>query len=164
MKKILSLVICLMFLMTSGIANAITLAERDELNNATPGTSKVGLGTLIRSMNPVGTVTHSTGDTSITLSSEPGGDVGYVRKLTGAASGDSTALGAGSPGQVITFALVNDGGQNYTITPDTSSGFDDVTLDDAGDNVTLKFINTTIGWILVGESGVTVSAPVNPFN
>ena len=65
MKKniLLSLVLCFMFLLTTGIANAITLSERDELNNATPGTQKVGLGTILRSQTAVGIVVLFTADT-----------------------------------------------------------------------------------------------------
>jgi len=173
-NKLLSLVLCFMFLLTTGIANAITLSERDELNNATPGTSKVGLGTLMRSVLAVGVVRLETGDTStaatqtIPCSVEPSGDTGYVRKLTGGVGGDSVALQDCNPGQIITISLVNDGGDNFTVTPDTSSGWDDVTLSDVGDNITIRFVNTTVGWVVIGTadttSGPVLTAPLNPFN
>lgn len=164
-NKLLSLVLCFMFLLTAGIANAITLSERDELNKATPGTDKVGLGTIMRSQLATGVIILFTGDTSaaasqtIKLSVEPSGDTGYVRKFTSALGGDSSPLADGRPGQILQITLVSDGGTNYIVTPDTSSGWRSITFADAGDVATFKFIDTTVGWIVLGTADVT-SGPV----
>ena len=82
----------------------------------------------------------------------------YVAKTTGAGA-EALTLANGKPGQVITIALVTDGGGDGTLTPATCSGFATVVLADAGDNVTLKYINDTTGWVIVGAAGV-VAPPV----
>lgn len=75
----------------------------------------------------------------------------YVAKTTGGV--EALTLADGVAGQVMTIALVATGGAG-TLTPDTASGFSTVVLEDAGDNVTLRFIDTTIGWVVVGAAGV----------
>lgn len=164
MKRFKPLILVTAFLMLfsmSGMASAITSSERDELNKATPGTQKVGLGTKVRSLLADGIIILLTGDTSaatvqvLNLSVEPSGDTGYVRKFTGGVGGDSVALGDGRVGQILTLALVSDGGKNWTITPDTSSGFKAITFEDAGDVATIRFVNSTIGWVVVGTADVT---------
>lgn len=82
----------------------------------------------------------------------------YVAKTTGAGA-EALTLANGKPGQVITIALVVDGGGTGTLTPATVSGFATVVLADAGDNVTLKFVDTTVGWVVVGAAGAA-AAPV----
>ena len=166
-KLILFITLCVLFLSSSGIANAITLSERDELNNATPGTQKVGLGTIVRSQLAVGVEVLFTGDTSVSLSVEPSGDTGYVRKFTNGEN-VATLLGDGSPGQFLNIAFVSDGGGDYEVTPDTASGFRAITFADAGDVATLKFINSTVGWVVVGtadvSSGPLLTAPTATSN
>lgn len=74
----------------------------------------------------------------------------YVAKTTGGA--EALTLANGKPGQILTVALTVDGG-NGTLTPATATGFTAVVLGDAGDHVTLKYIDDTVGWILMGASG-----------
>jgi len=80
----------------------------------------------------------------------------YVAKTTGGV--EALTLANGVEGQIITIALVVDGGDG-TLTPATSSGFATVVLADAGDNVTLKYVDDTVGWIILGAAGV-LAAPV----
>lgn len=80
----------------------------------------------------------------------------YVAKTTGA-DAEALTLADGKAGQVLTIALVTDGGGDGTLTPTTCSGFATIVLADAGDNVTLRFIDSTVGWVIVGAAGV--SAP-----
>ena len=77
----------------------------------------------------------------------------YVAKTTGAGA-EALTLANGKPGQKITIALVVDGGGNGTLTPATLSGFATIVLADAGDNVTLEYVDDTTGWIIVGAAGV----------
>ena len=162
MKRFNALIILIAFLFIvsiSGIANAITLSERDELNNATPGTSKVGLGTIVRAVTAVGVDFLTTEDTSISVSVEPSGDTGYVRKFTGARKGDGSTLADGNVGQIMTLALTVDGGQDWFVTPDTSSGFRKITFTDEGDVATIRFVDSDVGWVVMGTADVT-SGPI----
>lgn len=77
----------------------------------------------------------------------------YVAKTTGA-DAEALTLANGKPGQQVTIALVTDGGGDGTLTPATCSGFATVVLADAGDNVTLEYVNDTVGWVIVGAAGV----------
>ena len=77
----------------------------------------------------------------------------YVAKTTGA-DAEALTLANGTAGQVLTIALVTDGGGDGTLTPATVSGFATVVLADAGDNVTLKYIDDTVGWVIIGAAGV----------
>jgi len=158
-----------------------------ELNNATPGTFKVQLGTVFSeeqanidtnvisaaaaqstANTALGRVDNvsleflTTDDTSITTIT----DVAYIRKFTGS-NNEGINLVNGETLQTITIALTVDGGGDFAITPDTSSGFDQINLTTAGDNVALRFIDSTIGWTLIGvgspDAGKVV-APIQPFN
>lgn len=83
----------------------------------------------------------------------------YVGKTTGA-DAEALTLANGSPGQVITISLVVDGNGTGTLTPATATGFVSVALADAGDTVTLQYIDDTVGWILIGYYGVAAPPTV----
>lgn len=80
----------------------------------------------------------------------------YVAKTTGA-DAEALTLANGVSGQRITISLVVDGGGDGTLTPATCSGFTNIVLADAGDTVTLEYIDDTKGWVILGTAGV--SAP-----
>jgi hypothetical protein len=63
-------------------------------------------------------------------------------------------LANGTPGQVLTIDLATDGGGDGTLTPTTKSGFTSIVFADAGDNATLKYIDDTVGWVILGTAGV----------
>jgi len=77
----------------------------------------------------------------------------YVAKTTGA-DAEALTLADGVEGQMITISLVTDGGGDGTLTPATGSGFATIVLADAGDTVTLRFVDSTVGWVIVGTTGV----------
>lgn len=77
----------------------------------------------------------------------------YVAKTTGA-DAEALTLADGSPGQIITIALVTDGGGTGTLTPATKSGFATIVFADAGDTATLEYVDDTVGWVIVGLAGV----------
>ena len=77
----------------------------------------------------------------------------YVAKTTGA-DAEALTLADGVAGQVIIINLTTDGGGTGTLTPATKTGFVSVALADAGDQVVLKFIDSTVGWVIIGASGV----------
>jgi len=76
-----------------------------------------------------------------------------VEKTTG---GDAEALtlADGVPGQELTITLVADGGGSGTLTPTTMTGFATIVFADAKDTATLKYIDDTVGWIVLGATGV----------
>lgn len=76
-----------------------------------------------------------------------------VNKTTG---GDAEALtlANGKPGQVLQILLVVDGDGDGTLTPTTKTGFATIVFADAGDRATLYYVNDTVGWIILGLSGV----------
>lgn len=78
---------------------------------------------------------------------------GYVNKTTG---GDAEALtlADGKANQLLFIKLYLDGGGDGTLTPATSTGWATIVFADAGDRATLMYVNDTIGWIIVGLSGV----------
>lgn len=77
----------------------------------------------------------------------------YVAKTTGA-DAEALTLANGVPGQIITIALVVDGGGTGTLTPATKSGFVSIAFADAGDTASLLYVNDTVGWVILGTAGV----------
>lgn len=77
----------------------------------------------------------------------------HVSKTTGA-DAEALTLANGTPNQVLTLNLVVDGGGDGTLTPATCTGFATVVFADAGDIATFKYIDDTVGWILLGTAGV----------
>ena len=82
-----------------------------------------------------------------------------VTKTTDGTSDDALSVANGKPGQELTITLVTDGGKDADVTPATTTGFTTVALDDAKDTVTLKYIDDTVGWIVLGTTG-TAANPV----
>jgi hypothetical protein len=76
----------------------------------------------------------------------------------------SITIGDGTPGQMITVMVDADSGGTLYITDDkaasgsvTKTGWDDIAFADALDSVTLLYVDDTIGWIVVGNSGVAIT-------
>lgn len=59
-------------------------------------------------------------------------------------------------GTEISISLLTDGGGHFRINPATTSNFTGIAMTDALDHVTLRWVDATVGWIIVGEYGVTV--------
>jgi hypothetical protein len=76
-----------------------------------------------------------------------------VTKTTGA-DAEALTLANGSTGQMLTITLVVDGGGDATLSPTTTTGFTDIVFADAGDTATLQFVDSTVGWVVVGAAGV----------
>ena len=81
---------------------------------------------------------------------------GYFAKTTGHSTGvDNMIVPDGTyAGQTITIAIASDGGIG-TVTPTTKTGFTRVNLDAATDNVTLRWVSASVGWIILGQVGAT---------
>lgn len=77
-------------------------------------------------------------------------------------------LANGTPGQMLTIImLAHTGTGDWVITDDyvdpttgaalVNKGWDDLTFDTALDSITLLYLDDSIGWIIVGNNGVTVT-------
>ena len=80
-----------------------------------------------------------------------------VIKTTGA-DAEALTLANGTPGQCLKIILGTDGGGDGTLTPATATGFATIVFADAGDQVSLFYVDDTIGWIIDGGC-VGVAAP-----
>lgn len=80
----------------------------------------------------------------------------FVSKTTG---GDAEALtlANGKAGQELTISLVVDGGGDGTLTPATSTGWATCVFVTAKDTITLKYIDDTLGWIVIGVTGTAAA-------
>ncbi len=76
-----------------------------------------------------------------------------VAKTTGA-DAEALTLADGKPGQILLIDVVTDGGGTGTLTPATKTGFATIVFADAGDRATLLYVNDTVGWVILGLSGV----------
>lgn len=77
----------------------------------------------------------------------------YVAKTTGA-DAESLTLANGENGQILVISLAVDGGGDGTLTPTTCSGFLTIVFADAGDTATLLYVDDTVGWVILGLTGV----------
>jgi hypothetical protein len=78
---------------------------------------------------------------------------GIVAKTTGA-DAEALTLANGEPGQELVIYLATDGGGDGTLTPTTATGWATIVFADAGDRAVLRYIDDSIGWIIIGLSGV----------
>ena len=88
---------------------------------------------------------------------------------TGALDGSGAryiALANGSKGQIVTIQLVAATGGTLYITDDkvssgvftmTKTGWDDIALNAALDQVTLLYVDDTYGWIIIGQYAIAVT-------
>ena len=77
----------------------------------------------------------------------------YVAKITGA-DAEALTLANALPGQLLVLNLTTDGGGTGTLTPATSTGFATIVFADVGDQAVLLYVDDTVGWIIIGLSGV----------
>jgi hypothetical protein len=77
----------------------------------------------------------------------------YVTKTTGA-DAEALTLANGEPSQILCITLGTDGGGDGTLTPATATGWATIVLADAGDRAVLMYVDDTVGWIILGLSGV----------
>lgn len=77
----------------------------------------------------------------------------YVAKATGA-DAEALTLADGTPGQILIINLTTDGGGDGTLTPSTKTGFATIVFADAGDQAVLFYVDDSVGWVILGLSGV----------
>jgi hypothetical protein len=76
-----------------------------------------------------------------------------VVAMTTGGSGEALTLADGAPGQELLLYLATDGGGDGTLTPTTKTGFATIVFADAGDQAILRYVDDTLGWVIVGLSG-----------
>jgi len=76
---------------------------------------------------------------------------GVVLKTTGGV--EALTLANGEEGQLLKIILDVDGGDG-TLTPTTTTGFTTIVFADAKDQVTLLYMDATLGWVIQEASGL----------
>jgi len=74
----------------------------------------------------------------------------YVKKETGADAEALTLADGTFDGQLITIELETAGGGVGTLTPTTATGWVTALFEIDGDTLTLEWVDSTIGWIVIG--------------
>lgn len=111
-------------------------------------------GLLLAGIANGGAVSMATTDTSVSPS------YSFVRKAISAlAAGNQTGtLADGTPGKIIRIQITAVGASGtWKLTPTTCAGFDSITFDAVDDAVTLLFVNTTTGWVIVSSNALTIN-------
>ena len=78
---------------------------------------------------------------------------GIVSKTVGS-NAETLTLADGEDGQLLLVTVAEGKGGRGTLGPDTTTGFSTARLSDTGDTLALYFVNSTIGWTLLGAHGV----------
>lgn len=148
--------------------NNITLAGHIQGTNALlfdGSTADNGNETTLAITDPTGDNTMTIGDDSGSVAYTPTAGTtkdasdaaipvthAYVAGTSGAAS--AWSLPNGENGQVLTVAIITDGGV-ATITPDTAnSGWATAVLTDDGDTISFLYVDDTVGWVITGMIGI----------
>jgi hypothetical protein len=80
----------------------------------------------------------------------------YVAKTTGGAEAGLTLAAGTFDGQKLTISLVSDGGDG-TLTPATATGWGTCVFVTEKDTITLQWIDSTIGWVVIGVAGTAAA-------
>jgi len=131
----------------------LSFGSTDEATIATGGAAAAAVLSLPRKTGRInsmaGTATTSAGDSlAIPLTH------GICAKTTGGDAEDLT-LANGEEGQELMIYLAVDGGGTGTLTPATATGFTTIAFADAGDQAVLRYVDDTIGWIILSVTGPT---------
>lgn len=121
-------------------------------------TGNYGVQTVTLATANTGTLTLASSSTIITGTAVP---YILIRKNIGGAGNDNTGVGTeladGTEGwEVILQADSIASGSSWIVTPATSTGFDSLTFDAAGERAHLLFVDSTSGWV-VKSSTATVN-------
>jgi hypothetical protein len=81
-----------------------------------------------------------------------------IKKTYAIGTNEAGTLADGIVGQVIKITIDCDNPSgSYILTPTTKTGFRSLTFAERGDQATLLFLDNINGWIIIGETGVTVN-------
>lgn len=163
--KVLFIVLAVIFMCGCGGTAAfadLSTSDMYEIDNATPGLSKVfagkGLGHMLQGLRLTATYT-GTIDSNSPNTTAPAYRLVMWNVPT---LNYSIPLGTGLSGQRLTIIKNNTGTTPGKVSPSSKTGFTDVTLTNQGDGVTLEWHDST-GWMPVGVfGGSSTVAKVNP--
>ena len=116
--------------------------------------SKAAFNLILAGAANGGATSMTTTDTAVSVS------YSYVKKALGIQVGLAGTLADGKPGQLLTIAITERAGSGtFILTPTTKTGFASLTFDAVGDSVTLLFVNSTVGWVVISNTSTTVTLP-----
>ena len=117
--------------------------------SSTAGNARATPDILLSGDKTVGTTEAVNSATALSLDT-------MISELTTAGSGLAMTLANGVVGQVKIITMVVDGGGTATLTPATFANGTTIAFDAVNETVMLVYANT-IGWVVVSNSGATVS-------
>ena len=113
------------------------------------GSARATPNVLLSGAKTVGTTEAVNSATALSLNT-------MISELTTAGSGLAMTLADGVVGQIKIITMVVDGGGTATLTPNTFANGTSIAFDAVNETVMLVYANT-IGWVVVSNSGATVS-------
>lgn len=156
MRKTIKLIILigLIMLMSYPAIAWETGAGWDEYNFRVPGTLRFQ-STIYASGHNSGATTLSSGASHLLAAQLVFGLINF--DISGS---QSREIADGSPGQMVTIRLTAKSGVGNFVIEDsdtgiTKTGWSAITFDNAGDSVTLLWLDDTNGWIIIGHRGCT---------
>ena len=143
----------------SSTTNKATFAYPADITNTTEATA-AGAGSVttaggIYAAKRVVTATSFVHGVQTFTGSGAASSTTGVSAITSSGAAQAISLTDGVEGQQKTIIHKADGG-SIVITPTTKTGFSSVTLEDAGESVTMIFLSTT-GWNIIGNNGATIT-------
>ena len=111
-------------------------------------TQQRGAGFVNGFYHPGGSTTKAGGTLAIPLTHS------VVAMTTGGV--EALTIANGTDGQVLVVYLATDGGTGTltAATASTGTGWATIIFADAGDRAVLQYVDSTIGWVILGLSGV----------
>ena len=113
------------------------------------GSARATPNVLLSGAKTVGTTEAVNSATALSLNT-------MISELTTAGSGLAMTLANGVVGQIKIITMVVDGGGTATLTPATFANGSTIAFDAVNETVMLVYANT-IGWVVVSNSGATIS-------
>ena len=117
--------------------------------SSTAGNARATPDVLLSGDKTVGTTETVNSATALSLDT-------LVSELTTGGTGLAMSLANGVVGQIKIITMVSDGGGDAAITPTTFANGTTITFQDANDTAMLLYAST-IGWVVVSNSGATIS-------
>ena len=116
---------------------------------STAGNARATPDVLLSGDKTVGTTETVNSATALSLDT-------LVSELTTGGTGLAMTLADGVVGQIKIITMVSDGGGTATLTPATFANGTTIAFADVNDTVMLLYA-TTIGWVVISNSGATIS-------
>ena len=113
------------------------------------GSARATPNLLLSGAKTIGTTEAVNSATALSLNT-------MISALTTAGSGLAMTLANGVVGQIKIITMVSDGGGTASLTPATFANGTTIAFADVNDTVMLLYA-TTIGWVVVSNSGAAVS-------